>query len=443
MEEILNIPKIYTANAEFMAVVATILVYRRFLPRKPLKYLLTLAALGACYGIIRVFQLICQENDGVIWLAAMTGTVLTMVVIIKIVLNIKWHLAFYIGARTFMWAELAASFSWQLWHFYTFGKGVAGSPKAGMIFSLVVYAVVLMLYFFLESRQLPKDKNNLKVTASHGNVAFAWTITLLLFTLSNLSFLLRDNPFSGTSTTDIFYIRTLSDIVGVVMGQMFHLQKCDTERREENAAFQTVLRNQYIQFRESKDNIEMINRKYHDLKHQLQILRETSNDEERTTYIDEIQQGIERYEAENKTGNNVLDTVLASKQSRCLNENITMTVVADGTLINRLSVMDICTIFGNALDNAIEYELKVKEQEKRLIHVTLAEKNGFACILVENYYEGSAISKGSLPETTKHNKKYHGFGLRSVKYTCEKYGGYINTSVRDGWFRLEMIIPKA
>ena len=54
MEEILNIPKIYTANAEFMAVVATILVYRRFLPRKPLKYLLTLAALGACYGIIRV-----------------------------------------------------------------------------------------------------------------------------------------------------------------------------------------------------------------------------------------------------------------------------------------------------------------------------------------------------------------------------------------------------
>lgn len=443
MEEILNIPKIYTANAEFMAVVATILVYRRFLPRKPLKYLLTLAALGACYGIIRVFQLICQENDGVIWLAAMTGAVLTMVVIIKIVLNIKWHLAFYIGARTFMWAELAASFSWQLWHFYTFGKGVAGSPKAGMIFSLVVYAVVLMFYFFLESSQLPKDKNNLKVTASYGNVAFAWTITLLLFTLSNLSFLLRDNPFSGTSATDIFYIRTLSDIVGVVMGQMFHLQKCDTERREENAAFQTVLRNQYIQFRESKDNIEMINRKYHDLKHQLQILRETSNDEERTTYIDEIQQGIERYEAENKTGNNVLDTVLASKQSRCLNENITMTVVADGTLINRLSVMDICTIFGNALDNAIEYELKVKEQEKRLIHVTLAERNGFACILVENYYEGSAISKGSLPETTKHNKKYHGFGLRSVKYTCEKYGGYINTSVRDGWFRLEMIIPKA
>lgn len=280
-------------------------------------------------------------------------------------------------------------------------------------------------------------------TLSYGNVAFAWTITLLLFTLSNLSFLLRDNPFSGTSATDIFYIRTLSDIVGVVMGQMFHLQKCDTERREENAAFQTVLRNQYIQFRESKDNIEMINRKYHDLKHQLQILRETSNDEERSTYIDEIQQGIERYEAENKTGNNVLDTVLASKQSRCLNENITMTVVADGTLINRLSVMDICTIFGNALDNAIEYELKVKEQEKRLIHVTLAEKNGFACILVENYYEGSAISKGSLPETTKHNKKYHGFGLRSVKYTCEKYGGYINTSVRDGWFRLEMIIPKA
>ncbi len=443
MIKILDIPKIYTANAEFMAVLATILVYRLFLPKKPLKCLLVLAELGACYGLIRVFQLICQEHDDFIWLAAMACAVLTMIVTIKLVLDMKWRVAFYIGARTFMWAELAASFSWQVWHFYTFARDEAQSAGFGMVFALTVNAIMLACYCFLESRQLPKEKNNLKVTASYGNVAFAWTITLLLFTLSNLSFLLRDNPFSGTSVTDIFYIRTLSDIVGVVMGQMFHLQKCDTERREENAAFQTVLRNQYIQFRESKDNIEMINRKYHDLKHQLQILRETSNEEERATYIDEIQQGIERYEAENKTGNNVLDTVLASKQSRCLNEHITMTVVADGTLVNRLSVMDICTIFGNALDNAIEYELKVKEQEKRLIHVTLTEKNGFACILVENYYEGSAISNGSLPETTKHNKQYHGFGLRSVKYTCEKYGGYINTGVRDGWFRLEMIIPKA
>ncbi len=443
MEQILDIPKIYTSNAEFMAVLTAVLVYRRFLPKKRLQYLLVLAELGACYGLIRGFQLICQNYGGVIWMAAMTCAALTMVVTIKMVLNLKWCVAFYIAARTFMWAELAASFSWQLWHFYTFGKNNVETADAGMIFALVTYAIILAFYFFSESRQLPKEKNDLKINVSHSNVAFAWTITLLLFVLSNLSFLLQDNPFSGTSATDIFYIRSLSDMIGVVMGQMFHLQKCDTERREENVAFQTILRNQYIQFRESKDNIEMINRKYHDLKHQLQILRESNSDEERASYIDEIQQGIERYETENKTGNNILDTILASKQSRCLNEHITMTVVADGTLINRLSVMDICTIFGNALDNAIEYELKINDPEKRLIHVTLTEKNGFACILVENYYEGSEISNGLLPETTKHNKQYHGFGLRSVKYTCEKYGGYINTGVHDSWFRLEMIIPKA
>lgn len=58
------------------------------------------------------------------------------------------------------------------------------------------------------------------------------------------------------------------------MGQMYHLQNRDMERREENAAFQTVLRNQYIQFRESKENIDAINRKYHDLKHQLPLQRQ-------------------------------------------------------------------------------------------------------------------------------------------------------------------------
>ena len=134
---------------------------------------------------------------------------------------------------------------------------------------------------------------------------------------------------------------------------------------------------------------------------------------------------------------------MTSKQSRCLKDNITMTVVADGTLLSRLSVMDICAVFGNALDNAIEYEKKVLDPEKRLIHVTVSEKNCFICILVENYYEGESIRDGTLPETTKKNRKYHGFGLKSVKYTVEKYGGHINTGVRNGWFRLEMIIPKA
>lgn len=105
--------------------------------------------------------------------------------------------------------------------------------------------------------------------------------------------------------------------------------------------------------------------------------------------------------------------------------------------------MDLCTIFGNALDNAIEYELQLKNPETRMIHVKISRKKKFICILVENYYEGSWNGKGDLPETTKKNRNYHGYGLKSMQYSVKKYGGYLNTNVADNWFRVEMLLPGA
>ena len=74
---------------------------------------------------------------------------------------------------------------------------------------------------------------------------------------------------------------------------------------------------------------------------------------------------IKKYESQNKTGNKVLDTVLTTKSLYCAKHNITFTCVADGTLLDFMDVMDICSIFGNALDNAIECELKIPDKEKR------------------------------------------------------------------------------
>ena len=442
MKGVLDIPKVTTANAEWLVIVAVILIYRRYIEKTPKKLLLIVPELAAAYGLLYLIQYFCGKHDDILWLLGMACAVLVMITTVKFAVGLRWSTAFYVGARAFMWAEMAAALEWQVFSYYTFARGIIPPRYLDLAVSTGAFVLLYAIFFVVESRQLPKDPDPARLAVPNPNVIFAWIIAGLLFALSNLSYVLTDTPFTATNATDIFYIRTLADIVGVVMGHMFHLHNYDMEQREENAAFQTVLRNQYIQFRESKENIELINRKYHDLKHQLQILRETENEAERTAYIDEIREGIEKYEAENKTGNTVLDTVLTSKQSRCLMEDITMTVVADGTLLDKLSVMDICTIFGNALDNAIEYEMKLDDAEKRLIHVTVSEKNNFVCILVENYYEGEAIRDGAFPETTKKNKQFHGYGLKSVKYTVEKYGGHLNTGVRDGWFRLEIIIPK-
>ena len=142
-----------------------------------------------------------------------------------------------------------------------------------------------------------------------------------------------------------------------------------------------------------------------------------------------------------KTGNNVLDTLLTGAGLKCSRQNITFTCVADGALLNHIYVMDLCTIFGNALDNAIEYEVQIENKEKRLIHVSVSRMNEFVLIRVENHLQDQVKFHGEFPVTSKSNKAYHGFGLKSIKYSVEKYRGTMKIKTEGEWFVINILIP--
>lgn len=212
--------------------------------------------------------------------------------------------------------------------------------------------------------------------------------------------------------------------------------------KKEMDAVNSILHRQYEQYNLSKENIEMINRKYHDLKHQIGVIRAERDSEKREQYLAEMEEEIKTYEAQNKTGNQVLDTILAGKHLYCVQHDINFTCVADGHLLDGMNVMDICTIFGNALDNAIEYEERIEDKKKRLIRVAVYSQNQFTIIRVENYCEVQLTQGDNLPETTKKNKEYHGYGLKSIRTTTEKYGGSMTVRTEDDWFYLRVLIPK-
>jgi hypothetical protein len=67
-----------------------------------------------------------------------------------------------------------------------------------------------------------------------------------------------------------------------------------------------------------------------------------------------VDNGINMFETQNNTGNQVLDVILTGKSLQCVENKINFTFLADGKLLNFMNVMDICSIFGNALDNAKE-----------------------------------------------------------------------------------------
>ena len=84
---------------------------------------------------------------------------------------------------------------------------------------------------------------------------------------------------------------------------------------------------------------------------------------------------------------------------------------------------------------------KFEQEEKRQIDVLIYRQQQFLAINVINPLKESLVYEDGLPVTTKENKKFHGFGLRSIKYMVKKCGGIMNISEEDGCFSLMILIP--
>lgn len=427
-----NIPRIYTALAEWLACMIYIGQYEKRL--KGGRFWL-----AAVCGLL--FQGVWLEVTDPLpvgfWMPAMAVAVGGMWLLIWSCCNMTAVGAGYCTIRAFLLAEFAASLEWQL---YCYTVYRTGNQKLwlSVLWLVLVYGGVFFVTDRLERRIAPGGTRWNVLPGELGAVA---VMGLAAFFISNLSFVTANTPFSSTYIRDIFNIRTLVDLAGVVILLAYHVQRCQLHTRKELDAIKNILQNQYVQYRQSRESIDLINRKYHDLKHQIAVLRAEEDPERRAAFLNEMEAEIQQYEAQNKTGNPVLDTVLTGKSLYCAKHQIKLTCVADGSAIGFMDVMDICTVFGNALDNAIEYELSIKDKEKRLIHLEVSVRRGFLVVRCENYYEGTLVCRDGLPVTTKADTDYHGYGLKSIRYTVEKYGGTMTVDGRDGWFVLAMILP--
>ena len=197
------------------------------------------------------------------------------------------------------------------------------------------------------------------------------------------------------------------------------------------------------QYELSAKNVEIINRKCHDLKHQIAALKAISDQTQRDRSIQELEQSVMIYDSAVKTGNQILDTVLTEKSLLCEAKGIALTCVADGTCLAFLDTVDLYTVFGNALDNAIESVSTLDDPGKKAISVQVFARMGMVLIQTENYCAGTLTFADDLPVTSKTTEQgYHGFGLKSIRYVAEKYGGILTVRQEDEMFLLRVTIPQ-
>lgn len=114
--------------------------------------------------------------------------------------------------------------------------------------------------------------------------------------------------------------------------------------------------------------------------------------------------------------------------------------IADGEALSFLHASDLASLFGNALSNAIEYEQTV-EEEKRCIFLKVFRKGDLVAVHIENYCTAELTFGGDLPLTTKHDKENHGFGLKSIRYTAERYNGSVAVGRSGNLFTPDVLFP--
>lgn len=208
----------------------------------------------------------------------------------------------------------------------------------------------------------------------------------------------------------------------------------------EKETMEQLLRIADTQQKSSKEAIDIINIKCHDLKHQMKHLQRVDNDEERSAYIEEIKSAISIYDATYHTGCETLDYILREKTLISDERNIAFSCMVDGAPLNFMDKTDLYALLGNALDNALEQQLK-EEEEMRMMSLRIQRSGQMVRIHLENTCSNALEFHDGLPLTTKADKNYHGFGVRSMSYIVEKYDGNIVMYTEDGKFMLDIAIP--
>lgn len=174
----------------------------------------------------------------------------------------------------------------------------------------------------------------------------------------------------------------------------------------------------------------------HDMGNTLAVLQRLSG-EKYSAYLAELNKSFEKLELRFRTGNAVADALLNMKYHEAVQKIPELKFDADDLLFAEdiaIGSHDISVILGNALDNAIEACLRLREkdpQAARFIRLSSFRKGKFFFIEVENSFDGILRESGhcEFPETMKEERQIHGIGFSNMKKTAEKYDGAVDYSI--------------
>ena len=299
-----------------------------------------------------------------------------------------------------------------------------------LIYSGIYIVCFLPYYFFFVS----KLKGEMIPDLIEGNVVYLMSIITLIIVYLVSMFAQSTSDFVGYVSSSIYAI------IACIFLLVFHYDNYYRKRlQDQNDMLEQIVHNENEKYKQSKRNMELINMRVHDLKHQVEALKEYAKSSQEITALESLEKELHIYDNAIETGNATIDFILAEKSLYCKKHNIRFSSLIDGEKLSFMSSADIYSFFENALDNAIEAVLKAK-REDRTITINVVAKGNFLVIHLENFCVEEVEFSNGFP-VTKKDKTFHGYGTKSIERVTKKYGGSLAFRYEDNTFSLNAAFP--
>lgn len=245
--------------------------------------------------------------------------------------------------------------------------------------------------------------------------------------------------FVKASNLTLFIVGCLFDMVCCFLTLFIEFEMLKSkELSEAYIQMKTIWESEKKQLEISKENMDYMKILAHDLKHELnESTLLISKDK-----VDELNRRIAAFGNSIKTGNDILDLVIAERTLIVQKENINLSIIADGSVLSNMKQSDCYSLFMNIMDNAID-AVKGLPKDQREISLAVRESMGMILIHEVNPFKGTLNFKDGLPQTTKGDSMYHGLGTKSIKGIVDSYSGDCEISIKDNnIYVLNILLPK-
>ena len=183
----------------------------------------------------------------------------------------------------------------------------------------------------------------------------------------------------------------------------------------------------------------------HDTKHMLRTIAALSKEDncvEIDRLIGEMRISLGNIEQKSICSNKILNALIVERKSYAEDNGINLDLeIKEPLFFQEIEDVDLITLMGNLLDNAIEAEKQAGKREGILCHMRMAREGRHMIIQVENsYVEKKSGEKIELRRQKSIGAK-HGIGLKSVQNIVRKYGGIIESKKNEGRYNVKIILP--